>query len=160
MFITSINSTRLDKSKSNYWWSIAHCTREIFNERKKEKKSKLFFFLLFRWRKWLGKVSYRVLRLQICKVGGVLFGRKVTSTGLARQTDRLISVGLAVRETVVDVLTVRSGVREALQTFGTLERLLARMKSTMFRQVMFVLESLVAVGALVRTRIWKKNPRN
>ena len=85
-----------------------------------------------------------------------MFGRKVTSTGLARQTDRLISVGLAVRETVVDVLTVRSGVREALQTFGTLERLLARMKSTMFRQVMFVLESLVAVGALVRTSICKK----
>ena len=61
-------------------------------------------------------------------------------------TGRLISVGLAIRETVVDVLTVRSGVREALQTFGTLERLLTGMKSTMFRQVMFVLESLVAVG--------------
>ena len=69
---------------------------------------------------------------------------------------RLISVGLAIRETVVDVLTVRSGVREALQTFGTLERLLTGMKSTMFRQVMFVLESLVAVGTLVRTCIYKK----
>ena len=69
---------------------------------------------------------------------------------------RLISVGLAIRETVVDVLTVRSGVREALQTFGTLERLLTGMKSTMFRQVMFVLESLVAVGTLVRTCICKK----
>ena len=54
---------------------------------------------------------------------------------------------------MVDVLTVRSGVREALQTFGTLERLLTGMKSTMFRQVMFVLESLVAVGALVRSSV-------
>ena len=75
-------------------------------------------------------------------------------------TGRLISVGLAIRETVVDVLTVRSGVREALQTFGTLERLLTGMKSTMFRQVMFVLESLVAVGTLVRTCIYKKYNEN
>ena len=75
-------------------------------------------------------------------------------------TGRLISVGLAIRETVVDVLTVRSGVREALQTFGTLERLLTGMKSTMFRQVMFVLESLVAVGTLVRTCICKKKHKD
>ena len=54
---------------------------------------------------------------------------------------------------MVDVLTIRSRMREAFQTFRTLERLLARVKATMFRQVVFVLESLVAVGALVRTSV-------
>ena len=54
---------------------------------------------------------------------------------------------------MVDVLTIRAGMREALQTFRTLERLLARVKTAMFRQVVFVLESLVAVGALMRTSI-------
>ena len=57
---------------------------------------------------------------------------------------------------MVDVLTIRAGMREALQTFRTLERLLARVKTAMFRQVVFVLESLVAVGALVRTSICNK----
>ena len=56
---------------------------------------------------------------------------------------------------MVDVLTIRSRMREAFQTFRTLERLLAGVKATMFRQVVLVLESLVAVGALVRTRICK-----
>jgi len=54
---------------------------------------------------------------------------------------------------VVDVLTIGSRMREAFQTFRTLERLLAGVKATMFRQVVFVLESLVAVGALVRTSV-------
>jgi len=54
---------------------------------------------------------------------------------------------------VVDVLTIRSRMREAFQTFRTLERLLAGVKATMFRQVVFVLESLVAVGALVRASV-------
>ena len=60
---------------------------------------------------------------------------------------------------MVDVLTIRSRMREAFQTFRTLERLLAGVKATMFRQVVFVLESLVAVGALVRTRVWKKRQK-
>lgn len=54
---------------------------------------------------------------------------------------------------MVDVLTIRSRMREAFQTFRTLERLLAGVKATMFRQVVLVLESLVAVGALVRTSV-------
>lgn len=54
---------------------------------------------------------------------------------------------------MVDVLTIGSRMREAFQTFRTLERLLAGVKATMFRQVVFVLESLVAVGALVRTSV-------
>ena len=54
---------------------------------------------------------------------------------------------------MVDVLTIRAGMREALQTFRTLERLLAGVKTAMFRQVVFVLESLVAVGALMRASI-------
>ena len=61
---------------------------------------------------------------------------------------------------MVDVLTIRSRMREAFQTFRTLERLLAGVKATMFRQVVLVLESLVAVGALVRTRVWKKKDKN
>ena len=60
---------------------------------------------------------------------------------------------------MVDVLTIRSRMREAFQTFRTLERLLAGVKATMFRQVVLVLESLVAVGALVRTRVWKKKTK-
>ena len=53
------------------------------------------------------------------------------------------------------MLTIRSRMREAFQTFRTLERLLAGVKATMFRQVVFVLESLVAVGALVRASVCK-----
>ena len=60
---------------------------------------------------------------------------------------------------MVDVLTIRSRMREAFQTFRTLERLLAGVKATMFRQVVFVLESLVAVRALVRTCIYKKDKK-
>ena len=57
---------------------------------------------------------------------------------------------------MVDVLTIRSGVREAFETFGTLKRLLARVQTTMLRQVVLVLESLVAVGAFVRPGICNK----
>ena len=67
----------------------------------------------------------------------------------------LVSVWLAVGKSVVNVLTVRSWVRESLKTFWTLKRFFAWVESSMFCQVMFVLESLVAVEALVRTLIWK-----
>ena len=59
-----------------------------------------------------------------------------------------------------NVPNVRSGVREALLTFGKLEQPLTGMKLTIFRQVMFVLESLVAVGTLVRTCICKKKHKD
>lgn len=42
---------------------------------------------------------------------------------------QLISVRLAVAVSVVHVLRVRAGVRESLQAFSALERLLARMQS-------------------------------
>ena len=76
---------------------------------------------------------------------------------------------------MVDVLAVGSGVGEALEALGALERLLTRVEPTVLRrkerdvkyrsmkkrcckylgEVMLVLERLVAVGALVRTLVWK-----
>ena len=55
---------------------------------------------------------------------------------------------------MVDVLTVRPRMGKPLETFWTLERFLARVKSSVFGQVMLVFESLVAVAAFVRTLIW------
>lgn len=69
----------------------------------------------------------------------------------------------AVREPMVDVLTIRSGMRESLQTFRALERLLTRVQSLVLSQVVLVLESLVAihtfVGALVGMLIFVPSDR-
>ena len=78
---------------------------------------------------------------------------------------------------MVDVLAVGSGVGEPLEALGALERLLTRVEPAVLRskerceipfdkkdlqlygkylgEVMLVLERLVAVGALVRTLVWK-----
>ena len=78
---------------------------------------------------------------------------------------------------MVDVLAVGSGVGEPLEALGALERLLTRVEPAVLRskerceipfdkkdlqlygkylgEVMLVLEHLVAVGALVRTLVWK-----
>ena len=57
---------------------------------------------------------------------------------------------------MVDVLAVGAGVREALEALGALKRLLARVQPLVLRQVVLVLERLVAVGALVRSLVWKQ----
>ena len=69
----------------------------------------------------------------------------------------LFPVGLAIGESVVDVLAVGAGVGESLEAFGTLEGLLARVQALMLGQVMLVLESLVTIGAFVGTLVCKKN---
>ena len=76
---------------------------------------------------------------------------------------------------MVDVLAVGSGVGEPLEALGALERLLTRVEPAVLQrierdvryhskkkrcdkylgEVMLVLERLVAVGALVRTLVWK-----
>ena len=68
----------------------------------------------------------------------------------------LISIRFAIRETVIYMLAVRAGVGKPFQTLWTLKRLLPGMKPFVFGEVMFVLESLVTVCALIRTQICKK----
>ena len=50
---------------------------------------------------------------------------------------------------MVNVLTVRAGVGEFLQTFLTLVRFLSAVKSLVFYEVMLVFESFVAAITLV-----------
>jgi hypothetical protein len=50
---------------------------------------------------------------------------------------------------MVNVLTVRAGMRKSLETFWALKRLFSRVKPPVLGQVVLVLESLVAVGTLV-----------
>ena len=57
---------------------------------------------------------------------------------------RLIPVGLADGEPVVHVLAVGARVRELLEAFAALEGLLTSVEPLVFRQVMFVFESLRA----------------
>jgi hypothetical protein len=52
---------------------------------------------------------------------------------------------------VVHVLAVRTRVREAFEALGTLERLFAAVQPLVLRQVVLVLERLVAHVALVRS---------
>ena len=54
---------------------------------------------------------------------------------------------------MVDVLAVGARVREPLEALGALEGLLAGVQPPVLRQVVLVLERLVAVAALVRTLI-------
>ena len=68
----------------------------------------------------------------------------MTSSG-----QELLSVRLAVGVTVVHVLAVRTRMGEALQALGALEGLLAAMEALVFREVVFVLEGLRALVALV-----------
>lgn len=63
----------------------------------------------------------------------------------------LFSVRLAVRVAVVHVLTVRAGMGEALQALGTLEGLFAAVQAFVLGQVVFVLERLRTLLALVRS---------
>ncbi len=51
---------------------------------------------------------------------------------------------------MVDVLAVGARMREALEALGALERLLPGVQALVLRQVVLVLESLVAVRTLVR----------
>lgn len=67
------------------------------------------------------------------------------------ESRHLIPVRLAVRVSVVHVLTVGSRVREALKAFGALERFLAAVQSLVLRQMVLVLERFRTVDALVRT---------
>lgn len=62
----------------------------------------------------------------------------------------VLSVGLAIAEPVVHVLTVRARMGEALQALRALEGFLATVQTLVLRQVMLVLERLVAHVALVR----------
>ena len=50
---------------------------------------------------------------------------------------------------MVDVLAIGAGVREFLETFLTLVRLLSAVKSLVFHEVMFVFESFVAAITLM-----------
>ena len=70
------------------------------------------------------------------------FGSRASSSSSLFQ---LVLVRLAVREPVVDVLGIRAGVGESLETFGALERLLSGVESLVLRQMVLVLEGLVAV---------------
>ena len=65
----------------------------------------------------------------------------------------LVSVWFAVRESVVNMLTVGARVRESFEAFWTLERFFSGVKSSVLGQVMLVLESLVTVAAFMRSLI-------
>ena len=56
---------------------------------------------------------------------------------------------------MVNVLAVGPRVGESFVTLGTLERFFSAVEPFVFRQVVFVFESLVAVRTFVRTQIWK-----
>lgn len=61
----------------------------------------------------------------------------------------LFSVGLAVRVTVVHVLAVGAGVREALEALGALEGLFAAVQPLVFSQMMLVLERSWTLHAFI-----------
>lgn len=52
----------------------------------------------------------------------------------------LFSIGLAVRITMIHVLAIGAGVREALEALGALEGLFAAVQPFVFSQMMLVLE--------------------
>lgn len=89
----------------------------------------------------------------------VVVGRRMETaggeTGRGRNFPSLVlilfavPVGLAVRVAVVHVLAVRSGVREPLQALAALEWFLAAVQALVLRQVVFVLEGLWTLDALV-----------
>ena len=63
--------------------------------------------------------------------------------------------GLAVGEPVVDVLAVGAAVGEPFVTLGALEGFLPTVQSLVLRQVVLVLESLVAFRAFMWTQVCK-----
>lgn len=69
-------------------------------------------------------------------------------------------VRFAVVESVIHVLAVGSGVREALETLFALEWFFAAVQALVFGQVVFVLEGLAAQFALVRSLTWKDKGHN
>lgn len=87
---------------------------------------------------------------------GSRHGRVSTGDGWGRNFPSLIlilftfPVGLAVRVSVVHVLAVGSGVRESFEAFATLEWFLAAVQPLVLCQVVFVLEGLWTLDALVR----------
>lgn len=62
----------------------------------------------------------------------------------------LFSIRLAVRVTMIHVLAVGAGVREALEALGALEGLFAAVQSLVFGQMVLVLERPWALHAFVR----------
>ena len=57
---------------------------------------------------------------------------------------------------MVYVLTIRAAVGEPLLAFWTLEWFLATVQSPVLRQVVFVFESLLTIGAFVGTQVCKR----
>lgn len=66
----------------------------------------------------------------------------------------LFSVGLTVRITMIHVLAVGAGVREALEALGALEGLFAAVQTLMFSQVMLVLERSWTLHTFVGPLPW------
>lgn len=66
----------------------------------------------------------------------------------------LFSVGLAVRITMIHVLAIGAGVREALEALGTLEGLFAAVQSFVFSQMMLVLERSWTLQTFVGPLPW------
>lgn len=62
----------------------------------------------------------------------------------------LFSIRLAVRETMIHVLAVGTGVREALEALGALKGLFAAVQSLVFGQMMLMFERPWALHAFVR----------